>query len=43
MNYVLYYTQPTKTTSFRTKLDALYANSDINIKTITKIIEKMEI
>jgi hypothetical protein len=24
MNYLLYYTQPTKTTSIRTQLDALY-------------------
>jgi len=27
MNYLLYYTEPTKTTSIRTQLDALYGHS----------------
>ena len=31
MNYLLYYTQPTKTTSIRTQLDALYGHSGFYI------------
>ena len=42
MIYLLYCTQPTKTTSIRTQLDALNI-FNTSTKTITKIIEKMEI
>ena len=48
MNYLLYYAQPTKTTSIRRttsirkQLDALYGHFNTNTKTFTKIIEKIE-
>ena len=48
MNYLLYYTQPTKTTSIRRttsirkQLDALYGHFNTNTKTFTKIILNKE-